>query len=340
MDARIRFYEITQCGYYDHGSFQFGGITDILENLKTWITDRPLNETQTYSIDPDNNESDLLRTFCYSVDSNSGEYLMTTWNENADVGGKQAAIDGRGITGSATIETAEPPEGYIPGYPAFFWFIPNRNIFATIQLNTRLNGRRNLNSYLQGFLEQRSKYVVFDETREEYKILGYGLSKDDYDVRLQPRFNSALKKQPGVIEYIRNNRASIRKMIKKDKFKTSRNENVTNWQAVCRIFMGRSVNTVLQNEHKVSIELEMTPTISELEDIIAQWEIDKQTYPSADVGFDFIRGTQTWWLGHSIASDSFDLDIHFTGENVLVPPARLLSELQRRRAIILNIIRD
>ena len=105
-----------------------------------------------YSVDPDNNESDLLRTFCYSVDSNSGEYLMTTWNENADVGGKQAAIDSRGITGSATIETAEPPEGYIPGYPAFFWFIPNRNIFATIQLNTRLNGRRNLNSYLQGFL--------------------------------------------------------------------------------------------------------------------------------------------------------------------------------------------
>jgi len=108
MDARIRFYKITQCGYYDHSDFKFGGIADIIDNVKTWITDKALNETQTYSVDPDNNESDILRTYCYSIISRSGEYLMTTWNENSDVDGKVASIDGLGITGQATNQGVFP----------------------------------------------------------------------------------------------------------------------------------------------------------------------------------------------------------------------------------------
>lgn len=118
------FYQITQCGYYDHSIFQFGNIADILENVKTWITGKALNETQTYTVDPDNNESDILRTYCYSIASNSGEYLMTTWNENADVDDKMASMDKHGITGQAAVEAIAPPQGYVPGYPVFSGFFP------------------------------------------------------------------------------------------------------------------------------------------------------------------------------------------------------------------------
>lgn len=337
MDTRIRFYKIAQCGYYNHSNFQFGSITDILENLKTWITNKALNETQTYSVDPDNNESDLLRTFCYSVDSNDNEYLVTTWNENADVDGKMASIDSRGMTGCASVETAEPSEGYIPGYPAFFWFIPNQNIFATIQLNTRLNGRKNLNGYLKGFLDTRSKYVVYDEVDGENRIVGYGMSEDDYS-HPQPRFSSMLYKQPGQLEYIRNNREFIRKLIKKDKLKLERQETATIWQTLYRMFTGAQTNNICQVENKVSVELDMNPSNDELENIISQWELDSETYPISDVGFCLAGNPQPFWLRQSIASDSFDLDIHFTDENVLVPTARLLAELQRQRRVILGII--
>lgn len=340
MDARIRFYKITQCGYYDHSNFQFGNIADILENVKVWITGKALNETQTYTVDPDNNESDILRTYCYSIASNSGEYLMTTWNENADVDGKMASMDEHGITGQAAVEAIAPPQGYVPGYPAFFWFLPSHNIFATIQLNTRLNGRKNLDSYLCGFLETRSKYVIFDEEAgNDFKILGYGLSADNFK-QLQPRFISTLKKQPGVIDYIKSNCASIRKMIKKDKIEASRNESVTKWQALFRFFNGKANTSLIQSAAKFSIEIERTPSKNELNEIIAQWESDKQNYPFGDVGFNFIRDPQTRWLGHSIASDSFDLDVHYINKNILVDAQKLLSELQRQRDVILKIIHD
>ena len=337
MKARVRFYKINQCGYYDHSIFQFGGIADILENLKTWITGKALNETQTYNIDPNNTDSNLLRTFCYSVEFNSGEYLVTTWNENADVGGKMASIDGLGETGNATVETAEPPKGFIPGYPAFFWFIPSKNIFATVQFNTRLNGRENLDAYLNEFLAKVSKYVVYDEVNGENKIVGYGCSEEEYN-KFIPRFSSMLYKQPGEIEFIRENRESIRKLIKKDKFKVERNETVTYWQSFYRFVTGKSKTNSCTMENKVSIELEMTPTADELEDIISQWKIDSETYPAGDVGFTLAGHPQPYWLRQSIASDEFELDVHYSGKEVLVPADKLLKELQRRREIILAII--
>lgn len=339
MKARIRFYKITQCGYYEHSNFQFGNISDILDDLKSWIMDKALNETQTYSVDPENNESDLLRTFCYSLESKSGEYLITTWNENADVGGKIASIDSFGITGRAAVETAEISEGFIPGYPSFFWFIPSKNIFATIQFNTRLNGRKNLNLYLNEFLSTRSKYVIYDEVDGENRIAGYGLSGDNYR-RLTPKFSSALYKQPGEIEFIKQNRESIRKFVKKDKLKLERNETTNRWQSLYRFFTGKAPTTSCSIEPKVAIELEMTPSENELENIISQWESDAETYPIGDVGFTLAGHPQPYWLRQSIASDEFELDIHYSGEEILVPSAKLLEELQRRRDTILAIVND
>ena len=339
MEARIRFYRINSCGYYDHECYQFGDISDILENLREWIDGKALNETQTYSANQVDNESNILGTYCYSIVSNSNEYLMTTWNENADVNGRIASIDGCGITGQATIETVAPPDGFISGYPAFFWFIPDRDIFATIQFNTRLNGRKNLDAYLINFLKFRSQYVIYDENNGENKIVGYGTSVEDCR-RLNPRFSSELCRQNGEIEFIRNNRESIRKLIKKDKFKLERPETTTYWQTICRMLMGQQISNRCVTENKVSIELDMTPSEEELEHIISQWETDVETYPRCDVGFNLSGYNQLFWLGQSIASEEFELNIHFISGDVLVPTDRLLEELQRKQGAILNILHD
>ena len=57
MDARIRFYRINKCGYYEKDTRRFGSIAEVLSDLKIWIRDKVLNETKTYSVDPTNNES-------------------------------------------------------------------------------------------------------------------------------------------------------------------------------------------------------------------------------------------------------------------------------------------
>ena len=339
MDTRIRFYKIQQCGYYEKDAFCFGSLSEILENLKEWINDKTLSETQTYFVDPEDNESNILSTFCYSVTKKDNDFLLITWNENADVDGKMASINVLGKTGEASIETAEPSDGFMPGYPAFFWFIPEKNIFATIQFNTRVNGKKNLDHYLRCFLENNTKYVVYQEKGEngKIKILGYG-NEDDYSLNRHPRFLSVLYREDGKIDYIRKNRESIRKFIKKDKLIHERAEHVESFQMIFDFFMGKGKRPNCTTETKLNVEIDYKPTEEELENIIAKWKHDSELYPSADVGFWINGNAQPFWLRQSLASDTFDLNVRFLHENVLVDPDDLLNELHRKQEIIFKVL--
>ena len=337
MDTRIRFYKIQQCGYYEKDAFCFGSLPEILENLKEWIKDKTLSETQTYSVDPENNESDVLSTYCYSVTKKENDFLLITWNENADVDGKMASINILGKTGEASVETAEPSDGFMPGYPSFFWFIPKQNIFATIQFNTRLNGKKNLDHYLKCFLERQAKYVVYQEEDGNYNIVGYG-NKGDYSQNRCPRFSSVLYREGGKIDYIRKNREAIRKFIKKDKLIHERAEHTESFQMIFDFFMGKGKRPTCTTENKLNIEIDYKPTEEELENIITKWKHDSELYPSSDVGFWITGHTQPFWLRQSLASDTFDLNVHFLHENVLVDPDDLLNELHRKQENIFKVL--
>lgn len=337
MDARIRFYKILQCGYYEKEDFCFGSLSEVLENLREWIKDKTLSETQTYSVDPNDNESDVLSTYCYSVTQKDNDFLLITWNQNADVDGKMASVNILEKTGEASVETAEPSDGFMPGYPSFFWFVPSKNIFATIQFNTSLNGKKNLDHYLKCFLERQAKYVVYHEEEGSYNIVGYG-SKDDYRLSRYPRFSSVLYREKGKIDYIRKNREYIRKFIKKDKLIHERAEHIDSIQSLFDFFMGKGKRPTCATENKINIEIDYKPTEDELENIILKWQQDSALYPASDVGFWIEGNSQPFWLRQSLASDTFDLDVHFLDKNVLVKPDDLLNELHRKQDIIFNVL--
>lgn len=337
MEARIRFYRINQCGYYERNIHCLGSVAEVLSDLKEWVRDKVLNETKTYSVDPNRNDSTILETYCYSVVERNGDYLLTTWNKIADVDGKIASIDGQGITGQANVETTEPPNGFIPGYPSFFWFIPERNLFATIQFNTPLNGRRNLDCYLYNFIERFSSFVVYSSEGETSHVLGYG-TEDNYD-SLKPRFVSSQYTQEGQIEHILSNWESIRKIIKKDKLVYSRPEEKVLLQKVLGFFNILNDTTAPTTENDIYINLAYNPSEEETKGIIRRWKQETEERPSADVGF-VMRGNSShiFWLKESIASDVFDLNIRFLGQNVLVRPEDLLTELQANRTHIFETV--
>ena len=86
------------------------------------------------------------------------------------------------------------------------------------------------------------------------------------------------------------------------------------------------------------VEIDYKPSEEELENIIAKWKHDSELYPSADVGFWINGNAQPFWLRQSLASDTFDLNVRFLHENVLVDPDDLLNELHRKQEIILKVL--
>ena len=332
MDARIRFYKINQCGYYEEREHRFGSIFEILDNLQGWIQGKVLNETQTYGVDPDDNENTILSTYCYSLVRRNRDFLLTTWNENSDVDGKIASVNVLGLTGEACVETTEPSAGFIPGYPSFFWFLPDRGMFATVQFKTRLNGKKNLDRYLRNFLSKYSKFVVHRVTGDAYQILGYG-TEEIYSKRYIPQFVSNVYRQPGQTAYILNNRAAIRKIIKRDKLEYQRPEKRELWQSLFNFILGKDLGENCTTENKINLEIDYRPSQEELEDMIETWTQDYSPLSFSDVGFK-MENEQIYWLKQSSASDMFDLDVHFAGNGVLINPDNLLWKLQQRQDVI------
>ncbi|MCA9040987.1 MAG: hypothetical protein KDA65_11615, partial [Planctomycetaceae bacterium] len=165
VEARVKFFTIDRCGYYKYRSSHsaFGEIGGVLSNLSDWVSGKSVSLTATYHPTNEQDEN-LLNTYCFSIRSNSsGDFLLTTWNETESDEGTVASLELTGRVENAAIELIDVPDGYVPGYPAYFWFPNGLNGFATIQFRSRLNGRNNLTHYL----EPVSKPLKYSEQTSE-----------------------------------------------------------------------------------------------------------------------------------------------------------------------------
>lgn len=172
-EAKISFYKIHECGLYKHGEEKpkYGNIANFLDELLDWAKKdgKSLEETCTYAID----ESEgISRAFCYDlvIDNQTGDCLLTTWNETPSYEGRVAAVKANSKFGNAEIEFTELPKDSIPGYATYFWFWPTNDVFATIRFQHVYNGKKNLDKYLQEFIAKFSSYVVLSDEGEAILI--------------------------------------------------------------------------------------------------------------------------------------------------------------------------
>ncbi len=347
VDVRVKFFRLDRCGYYRHRSRHaaFCTLPEMLDDVIRWVHGKSISETSTY--EPTNEQDEnLLHTYCYSIRRNrSNDYLLTTWNETTSTDGAIASVSLTGSVESADIATARIRNGYAPGYPAYFWFPHGVDGFATIQINNRLNGRNNLDEFLRGFLRNYSRWVVLGDPDEETGIdtvLGYSDSgnADDLD-SAKPHFRAAAWKKNGNLDFIRQQRPDIRKLVRKDELNFSFQESVSLWQRIWRNVAGEDASPQLDGTHRLSLEIDFTPTEVELEKVIEHWEEDQQNTVGQyqDVGFKLHGDQKTHWLSKALASEVFELDITYAS-GPLADTDVLLTQLGRRRRQILALLED
>ncbi len=338
-NVKIQFYRISRFGYYRYGQDEpeFGSVSELLGELSSWVRSngKSLSQTCTYELEDGEDE---YRTFCFDLVNNSqtGDFVLVMWNETPTNEGRVVAVDGTQSVGNADVNFTDLPEGSIPGYATYFWFIPEYDVFASIRFHHSLIiGKKSLDRYLKEFTAKFTSFVVTEETEEGVEIVGYS-NNDDETYNLAADFKSYLYRKPGQIEYIRQNIDSIKKIIRKNELNPQIVLHRELWQKILESLRIVPRENTLSEEVKIKYEIPFTPNEEEINEIIAEWEENHESKWD-DVGFKFESDAQIRWLSHSVAKDEYDLDVTRDNDEI-VEAESLLSALTESRTVILRLI--
>lgn len=340
-EAHITLYDIIKCGYHYRGRDipAFGGLHDTLAQLKDWAfrADRPLAETCTYEVE---DTDSVLRTFCFDIaESENNDFLLVTWNETETIDGSMASVNGRDPAGQAHVNTNEVPPGHIAGYPTYFWLIPEHNVFAAIRFGNRANGHSGLKRLLTEFLQKFTSYVVYGEPDDtgNNQLLGYRRTPKQEFESVFPMFKTALKKLPGEIDYIRQNRGRIKNVIRKNALTPANHDDRALWQRLLNN-IGIIQAPPITGETKIKAEFSYCPSEDELEEIINAWE-ENIGVKWANIGFELQGETEIKWLSHSLVKERRELDVRRNADGIITAES-LLNEINIYRQQILELNRQ
>lgn len=330
-EAQLYFYDITKAGYYKRGTEDLVvcGISETLESLSKWIRRdaRPLSGTATFKPGPN---SRLMPAYCAGIEQDvaTGDFLVTMWNETETVDGEFASISDQPV-GQAVVHLTDVPPGTIPGFATYFWILPKLRRYAVVQLRQSRNGRAEFDYYLKSYLSKFTNHVIYDDGGnpnyfseiDERVILRYDPGNGSTDSSpLVPQWASQRVTKPGPIEYIRNNRDQIRKIVRKNELSAAVKLDRGWFHSFLRFLANEKHERSESIAETVRIKLEMdfTPSEDELEAMVVDWETTREDGSGwNDVGFEFRSNQTTYWLSHAIPKATLLLDIEGRGQGIV-----------------------
>ncbi|PLW83239.1 hypothetical protein CWI75_07475 [Kineobactrum sediminis] len=338
-NVKVQFYHIAKCGYYKYGESapEYGEIGDILNQLYGWVSGngKSLGETCTYELE---DGEDTYRTFCFDIKrtQKTGDFVLVTWNETPTNDGRVVTVNGEQPVGDAEVSFTDLPEGSIPGYATYFWFIPEKNVFAAIRFHhTLLVGKSNLERYLREYCAKFTSYAVVEENDGGAEILGYSTNGDDIQ-HLRPNFKSFLYKKPGQIEALRNTIESVTKIIRKNRLSPQVASHRNVWQRMLEGLGVSQEDRELTADVKIKYEIPFNPTTEQFDAMVDEWDENHESKWD-DIGFKLSGDSETRWLSHSVAKSEYELDVERDNDEI-VDAQSLLNALNERRNIILGLV--
>lgn len=331
--VKLTIYDVRRCGYYRRGKWDhpyFGDIDSVLTDLAIWVTGQQMRQTQTFT--PGEDEEDMHPVYCFDLakSHSSRDVLLTTWNAVPMVEGGVPAARGNAHVGDVDVTLATVGVDDIPGYPTYFYFMPTEGLVVTVRPEGKThNGHKGMVRYLQSFMTYCAPCVVIDDTEPDLdaSVLGYKVPGEMIVRQLVPRFWSRIKRVPGKLDFLRAERARIRKVIRRDTLQTVVQVD-RDLLAKLLVNIGLVNPTLPANRIKLGYDVDYTPSADELETIIAAAQVDYTD--SSDVGFILRGDSETFWLSHSLLKEEFDLPVT-PGDADVLPADQLLDALLQRR---------
>ncbi|WP_444984879.1 hypothetical protein [Halomonas mongoliensis] len=339
--ARITFFNIDQFGLYKHGDTTpvVGDVADALDDLMSWSGGKDLAQTVTYQV---SSSSQLMPSYLFDIRKKGGTYLITIWNEVPSTQGSVASVDPNSSVGSVSVTMNPLKRGTIPGFATYFWFVPSLSVFASVQFQHSLVGRKELQKYVEGYLDPISKYVTFSSKKGGFKVVKYVDGSGVEHDKLHSKFKSSVVRKPGDIQHVLSNHAKIERVIRRTtlEMKNQQQKDVMD-KLVGLVKRAKKINYTLPvNPVSISYEMPLHLNYSDLNAIIDDWNKTNNHSRAEwdDYGFQ-LQGemNKTYWLSSSLARDKFDLDVTRVNAEV-VDGGSLLDALSNKKPTITSIL--
>ena len=340
METKVKldFYNIESFGYYKKNEIEpkFGYCSDILNQLKIWLNGKNISQTNTFT--NSDQESAVLQVYCPELLNNTAKssFLLHLWNEIPNDGNTVQSLNGDKPVGSVNVESANVPDGGIPGFPTYFWFLPEQRLFACVRINESLQiGRGDMEKYIIGFMKKYSKYVrlIKSEDNPETKHILFAENEDANPRYLYPKFNSRLSKHKTKIQELRQKCSKIMKIIKKETISLNDTQKRKRFN-LFKSFLSLAPSPKSEKEVKYRYELNTTLTTKELNNIINSY--DYRNYKKEDIAFCFDSNKKIW-LSQTVCKIEDKLDIEFNKQTPSLQS--LFDALEQQRDSYLSLIR-
>jgi len=319
-EITITFFQIHKCGFYKGRQKKFGSIEELLSNLKNWAESvKYMVDTKLMGDEDEGDAKDEYReVFYYDYCGSKESSLLVLWNRLPDVIGTVPTLSVKKQIGdNIKCEVTDLPKDSIPGTASYFWFIPQYNCFATIARKNKTCNVKGMRTYLQTFLATRSFYCNAVENKDGKTIISYKDQKgnDVYDVI--PYFQASLARRKGQIDYLKNNRQKIIKIIRKQKVTKNLKARLDVGKSLL-VAMGIKKPQVSLLDFNTSYAVSYTPTEAELKEIIKEWE-DTGVTEYDDTGFILSKDPKTHWLSGEISRIKKDWELTYIDKEILNP---------------------
>lgn len=336
LEAKIQFFDINKFGFYLRGGERpvFGACSNTLENLNDWATDgRSFENTKCYE---ENNDSDILNTYFCGFDKNeiTEDCVLVLWNEVANDNGVVYGMNPSSTPGDESMLTTDFGDvPAIPGAPSYFWFIPSINSFATIKFMHSVNGKGNLDRYLNGFMCNKSPCRVLNS---DGSVVGFSPNGQETNnsSKVYSKFSAKRKTNKPLEAELLSNLEIITKVVKKEVLQYAVESHRTPLENMFRGILDST--PTLTQDRDIIHELQFKPSESQLRSMFQKYSDLDSDSTIKNIGFVYNNGRRVM-LNSIDVNFTVDLIIQRESDKI-ISADRLLSAITRQREDILRHI--
>lgn len=339
MKFQFIFFRIKRCGFFH--PFDplpaFGNAEACFEDLERWLEKKPLGETKTFEAGM---EAATYPAYCFDLqrDKNTSDVFITLWNEVHNSRGQLPTVNGNATVGQAQVSPVNLRKGDIPGYPSYFWVLPNQNLYAAIIPESSMGtGNGNFRKYVESFLEKFSRCAILGRDAEhDHVVVGYGPDGVKATEGVVPHFEISFCQSPGDIDFLRKHAARIRKVVRREKILLGVTDDQDVIQTLLRYIPGFDKAEPSAPTYKLKYELSCRMTTKELDTIIQHSSGGLSGGPNGDVGFQLDNDHHTYWIGRTIVKG--ERDWQATMDGGIVTPTSIFDCIRKERNSLLSMI--
>ncbi len=328
IDTKL--YRIKQIGYYSRSpsAIPINNAKNLIENLKQWISTIPTIDTTTSPSDVDGVDEKI---YCLSVvkSSHNNDHVITLWvGIDTGDGNIVGAIKPSSNAGNIDLETRGFSDGSIPGFPLYFYVIPERNIIFPVRFNGSKNGIKIFQHYFYGFLTRYSSYCNYRTDEEGSRVVDFHGPPNSRDLGYYPRFSYRTWESGSVRERLHENVERITRVLKRSMAVTSSDRNLVQRMAG---IAGSAIDDRFIGAN-FKYEIDYSPTVSEIDGMLSEYASDTD---NSELDYGFKIGEDTVWLSHSIRKYTTFADVR-KRQGILYSSSGIINALQSTRAQIIT----